>query len=190
MRNLLALRHGITETNEKRIFSGAKDVPLSDNGREALMKLSGTYPQATTFFTSGMIRAEETLSILYGNVPHIIIPELSEYRFGDFEMRSHAELYDAEPIYREWLDLGKKDIICPGGESRRMFEERIDEGLKKLLMYRWQDLAVLISHGGVLASMIRRFMPDSEGFLTPENGQGYRFFFADNGSFVRYERYP
>ncbi len=155
-----------------------------------MVRFSGTYPRAEIFFTSGMLRTEETLSILYGNVPHVVIPELSEYRFGDFEMRSHGELYEAEPVYREWLNPENRDVVCPGGESRRIFEERIDIGIQKLLAHPWRGLAVLISHGGVISNIARRVMPGNDHIPPLENGQGYRFFVANSGLIPRYESFP
>ena len=43
---LLLIRHGMTEANERRLYCGATDLPLTAAGREALLrqKARGVYP--------------------------------------------------------------------------------------------------------------------------------------------------
>lgn len=188
MRELLALRHGMTEANERRVFTGAMDIPLSDRGRESLKAKSGTYSPAERYFTSGMLRAKQTLFLLYGDVPHADIPFLSEYRFGDFEGRSHQELFETEPIYREWLEPGNVHVVCPGGESRAMFDARIAKGWRALLAYEWKERAVLISHGGVLNTIMRTFASDGKASGTPDNGCGW-LLWLDGDQIIKYEAF-
>lgn len=186
------LRHGQTETNEKRLFTGSMDIPLSARGEAALLPLHGTYPPAGAFFTSGMQRAIQTLALLYGNVPHIDIPDLAEYNFGQFEGRSHADLHENEPIYRLWLEQGALDIACPGGETRRHFNERVSRGFAALLSHAWTGRAVLISHGGVLANIMRRFAAgDGDGQPAPaQNAGGWALMLGAENQIVRFEAYP
>lgn len=184
------LRHGTTEANEQRRFTGGADVPLSENGRLALLPLAGAYPKAERFFTSGMRRAVETLAILYGEVPHTDIPDLGEYRFGAFEMRTHEELYEAEPLYRQWLAPGARDIVCPGGESRRMFAERVTQGFRKLAGYEWEGLAVLITHGGVVRTVMQEIAGCGEVHQPVRNAEGYMVWLNPGGRIARYEAYP
>ncbi len=69
---LTLLRHGITEGNRRRLYYGSTDLPLLPEGWAALeaMRARGGYPQAIRYYTSGMIRTEQTLRALYGPVPH------------------------------------------------------------------------------------------------------------------------
>lgn len=154
MRKLLLLRHGMTEANEKGVFSGAIDLPLSERGRAALAPLRGRMPPASLFFTSGMLRARQTLEILYGHVDSVTVEELAEYRFGTFEMRSHADLFEKEPVYRLWLQEDALDIACPGGETRRAFEARVRSGfflrrfiqLGRVLLCSWRMEVLFVKY--------------------------------------------
>lgn len=184
------LRHGLSVNNERRVFSGATDVPLSDGGREALRAMRDQCPQVEVFFTSGMLRARETLQILYGDVPSTTIPALAEYRFGDFEGRGHDELFEKEPVYRLWLSEDVEDVTCPGGETRGEFAERILRGWATLAAQDWQGLAVLVSHGGVIAQLMRRLARFDGNVGDIRNGCGFRVWIAPDATIPLYEAFP
>ena len=84
---LTLLRHGVTEGNLRRLYYGATDIPLLPQGRQALRraKETGVYPTAGHYYTSGLGRTEETLRLLYGDVPHEKLPGLREMDFGCWE---------------------------------------------------------------------------------------------------------
>lgn len=185
MRKLLLLRHGMTEANEKGVFSGAIDLPLSERGRAALAPLRGRMPPASLFFTSGMLRARQTLEILYGHVDSVTVEELAEYRFGTFEMRSHADLFEKEPVYRLWLQEDALDIACPGGETRRAFEARVRSGFFRVVSYSWEGLAVLVAHGGVIRQILLPFV--SLPLLS--NGEGALLTVGQKGEILAVERF-
>lgn len=190
MRSVLILRHGRTATNEQRIFTGSQDIPLSQGGREALLPLHGTYPQATAYFTSGMLRADQTLEILYGPVPRVAIPDLGEYRMGEFEGRTHDELFEASPHYRRWLAAEGEDVDCPGGESRNAFAARVRRGWQTLLAQDWQGMAVLVSHGGVIARLMGQIAPQGAPYQGTPNAQGWRVTLDDANDVAAWEAAP
>ena len=187
MREILLLRHGVTRENQRHVYTGAQDVALAPEGRAALAARRDQYPAGAMYFTSGMLRARETLEALYGDVPHVDIVELGEYRFGAFEMRGHEALLREEPLYRAWLEPGAVDVVCPGGESQRMFSERVWTGWRKLCAHRWDGLAVLVAHGGVLTNLLRR-----QGYdvTTPPNGCGWRAELDETGAIAAAEVFP
>lgn len=168
------IRHGVTGGNERGIYTGAMDIPLAPAGWAALRQSRTLYPRAGVFFTSGMLRARQTLCALYGDVQAAHIPDLGEYRFGAFEGRSHAQLYAQEPLYRAWLAEDGDGIICPGGESRQMFAARVGRGWQALASAPWDGLAVLVAHGGVLSVLLARLLPEEAPFDPPGNGCGWR----------------
>lgn len=190
MRELLVLRHGLSVANERRVFSGAEDVPLSVQGIAALRAARERYPAAQRFFTSGMLRARQTLEALYGDVASTEISQLAEYNLGAFEGRSHEDLFEAEPLYRAWLSSDAPDVACPGGESRKAFERRVLRGWGVLMDAAWEGLAVLVSHGGVLATIMRLGVPFGMGFSPPDNGSGWRLALSEHGAIERYEAFP
>ena len=63
------IRHGKTEANEKRLYCGSSDLGLSEKGRAELSQLHYDLTNVR-FLTSGMKRTNETLNILFGDVPY------------------------------------------------------------------------------------------------------------------------
>ena len=80
------IRHGITEGNQLKVYYGGVDIHLADEGREALaaQRDAHIYPEYehAEYYTSGMIRTEETLGIIFGAREHTVIDNLSEFNFG------------------------------------------------------------------------------------------------------------
>lgn len=73
------IRHGITEGNKNRLYYGFSDIPLAEEGIAELTRLaeSGIYPydEDADFYTTGLRRTEQTLSIIYGEKKHSHIGE-------------------------------------------------------------------------------------------------------------------
>lgn len=169
---LYLIRHGKTIANEQHRYCGSTDLPLSPRGREelALMRyaLSGV-----RFLTSGMLRAEQTLELLFGPVPHEIRPEFREIDFGEFEMHTYEELKD-DPKYLAWITGDNERNVPPAGENGEAMTSRVLRGLNALLE---EDRdTVLITHGGVIAAIMESLFP-GEGKnryqWQPDPGCGY-----------------
>lgn len=181
------IRHGKTMANEQRLYCGQTDLPLSDNGTAELVKLKnqGIYPKsASLYITSGLLRTQQTLRLLYGSVQSEIIPQLMEYQFGSFEMKSHDQL-DGQADYQAWIDDAVGHFACPGGESKQDFNLRADEGSKLLLSKAQQGVSVLaVLHGGVIAFIMEHLFPDKYNFYEwqPAPGRGYSLTCAPDGS--------
>lgn len=161
MRELYLLRHSLTEANEKKLYCGWSDVPLSESGRElaAQTRRKLAFPEFDRCFTSGLRRTDETLLLLTGRAPDAQIPELREMRFGAFELRGYPELrHDA--AYLKWIDgiVRGADARCPGGESQAEFNARVLRGGEILLGHDWAA-ALAVVHGGVIAALMARWFP-------------------------------
>lgn len=174
MRKVILIRHGATEANERSLYCGSTDLPLSRKGREELerLKQSSVYPSAEgmTVYTSGMRRTEETLSLLYGSPEHRAVPDFSEMDFGSFEMKGYEEL-KSDPAYIAWCSGENEKNRCPGGESG-------EETVRRVLT-QWRKLDgdfLLVCHGGTIAAIMAELFP-GEGKnryeWQPKNGRGY-----------------
>lgn len=189
---LTLIRHGITEGNAKRLFYGAADISLAQKGIDALyaMKETHCYPTATRYYTSGMLRTEQTFAILYGDTPHTAIPELHEMDFGIFEMRPESELIK-DPVFLKWGTEGDvEENICPGGESFRQMDARVAVAIAPVLAS--DEDAVCVIHGGVTDSLLEHFFPSEQYkryYRAPEPGHGYQITF-ENGKAVSYVPVP
>ena len=167
--SIYLIRHGKTEANEKRLYCGSTDLPLSDAGREELLSMRYDITPAR-FVTSGMKRTEETLRILFGTVPYSVDSRFREVDFGDFEMKSYEMLKD-DPAYQAWLTGDNEVNVPPHGESGVQMTRRVLEAFGSL-----PDGTALITHGGVIAAIMAELFP-AEGKhryqWQPQNGRGY-----------------
>jgi len=172
------IRHGKTMANEKHLYCGQTDLPLSELGATAISenKQQGIYPRAADlFFTSGFLRTEQTLNLIYDHPPREVLPQLAEYHFGHFEMKGHADL-ESRDDYRAWTIDETGHICCPGGESKDIFSQRVMTGFNLLLEYAQQVEAVLaVCHGGVITRIMDNLFPGVRNFYEwqPEPGRGY-----------------
>ena len=174
---LILIRHGKTEANEKHLYCGSTDLPLSENGKAELTerKSAVEYPSIEGFriLTSGMRRCEETLSILYGDIPYETDPAFREMNFGAFEMRSYEEMKN-DPDYIAWISGDNESNVTPGGESGNIMTARVIRSLERLIS-DGQD-TLLVTHGGVVAAIMSHLFPD-EGKnryeWQPKPGVGY-----------------
>ncbi len=163
------IRHGKTEANERHLYCGSTDLPLSPAGRAELLELHYEIKNAT-FITSGRKRTEETLQILFGDVPHSQNPAFREVDFGSFEMHSYEELKN-DPAYQIWLTGDNDSNIPPGGESGNQMKARVLTAFAQV-----EDNTVIITHGGVIAAIMEHLFR-SEGKnryeWQPKPGYGY-----------------
>lgn len=113
---LYLLRHGQTEGSLRNLYYGAANIPVLPESLEELHAAAqrGVYPKAQRYYTSGLLRTEQTLAAIYGDVPHTQLPGLREMDFGDFEMHSYEELKDW-PSYQKWIEDVEHNP-CPNGE--------------------------------------------------------------------------
>lgn len=199
------IRHGVTEGNAKRWFYGWADVALLPEGIEALQKLrdEGVHPPLgdADLYTSGMLRTEQTLQTIYGNVPHRKIDNMKEMNFGQWECRTWEELKDVPNII-DRLGNMESDDPYPDGESPLGFRRRVVCGLEELRGYhRLKELShrhsgqdavsIMVCHGGVISSCMSHLFPEStENFWQwiPDPGHGYTVYFEE-GEPVRYEKF-
>ena len=180
---LTLIRHGLTEGNLRRLYYGGADIPLAPEGEAELRRLRETaeYPRGRDYYTSGMVRTEQTFAILYGDTPHTQVPGLREMNFGAWEMKSYEDLKD-DPAFQEWCSGDVEQHRAPEGDSFQMVYDRVGEAILPILE-RGRD-AVCVVHGGVIVMLLRRWFPADLAQTyarTPEPGHGYQVVFDDDG---------
>jgi len=174
---LILIRHGKTEANEKHLYCGSTDLALSERGiaelREHRSMAKYPYLEGFRILTSGMRRCEETLTILFGDIPHDTDTAFREMDFGAFEMRSYEEMKN-DPDYIAWITGDNEAHVTPGGESGNLMTERVLEGLKRLIADGRDTL--IVTHGGVIAAVMA-YLFAAEGKnryeWQPKPGGGY-----------------
>lgn len=176
---LALIRHGKTEANEKHLYCGKSNIPLSEKGIKELNDIKNLikYPEYNKFFSSGAKRANETLEILYPKKVYYEINEFWEYDFGDFEMKSYDMLKENKE-YINWITDKDGQVSCPNGESKIKYRERIKEAFNKFIEKCYKEgigTAVLVCHGGTIGTILEIFYDCSKSFYEhqPACGRGY-----------------
>lgn len=169
---LYLIRHGKTAANQQHLYCGSTDLPLSPAGEAELRQLRYGIGNAR-FLTSGMIRTEQTLALLFGDVPHEAEPAFREMDFGAFEMRSYDQLMHNED-YLRWISGDNRRNVPLGGESGEQMEERVLAAFRRLREENRDT--VLVTHGGVIAAIMESLFPEENKNRyqwQPEPGYGY-----------------
>ena len=167
------IRHGRTSANERHLYCGSTDLPLSEAGRSALAARPPLDIKASRFITSGMRRCNETLALLFGDVAYGVVDGFREIDFGAFEMKSYEKLKD-DPDYQLWLNRDPEVTPPPGGESGAQMTRRVLAAFQSVI--RENEDTVIVTHGGVIAAIMDSLFPE-EGKnryqWQPKPGEGY-----------------
>lgn len=169
------IRHGETEANLRHLYCGSTDLPLSEQGMLKLHRQKDFPISKTRFITSGMLRTEQTLNLLFGDVPHQKDSRFREIDFGIFEMHSYEEL-KSTPTYQKWITGNNEANVCPGGESGEQMRARALTAFSELATQAPSQNIVIVTHGGVIAAIMDNLF-SSEGKSRfqwqPSPGNGY-----------------
>ena len=163
------IRHGKTKANELRLYCGSTDLPLSESGREELLRIRYDI-SGVRFLTSGMARANETMELLFPGVTYEIDPRFREVDFGVFEMHSYEQLRD-NPAYQTWLTGDNETNVPPGGESGQQMTARVQVAFAEI-----RTDTCIVTHGGVIAAIMAARFPEVGRHRyqwQPKNGCGY-----------------
>lgn len=172
---LTLLRHAQTEGSLRELYYGASDIPALEDSLEQLHRKAASYPRAKHYYTSGMLRTEQTLRAIYGEVEHTQLPGLQEMDFGDFEMRSYDDLKN-DPAFLRWEE-DSEHLPCPNGESVPQLIVRNMAAIEKVLA-TGED-SVCIIHGGVTANLMMQWFDGNRFTFYRKPGTGYTVTFSE-----------
>lgn len=175
--NLIFIRHGYTKENYEGRYLGKTDVSLCKDGVDQLSRLSkeGIYPDIHGLFSGPMTRCQETGEILYPAIKPVIIDELTEMDFGDFECKTYQEL-NGNPDYQRYIDSGGETPF-PNGESKADFIKRSQRGFERIVDIISKDNDNLtwgiICHGGNIMAILSENYGGEYFNYACKPGQGY-----------------
>lgn len=171
------IRHGMTDGNIKGQYIGRTELPVTPEGVAELIKLKENlqYPEVQKIYSSPMLRCRQTAKIIYPEREILIVPDLIEYNFGEFEGKTANEL-ELLPEYIEWTS-GKRPSP-PGGEDNTEFTKRICVAINTIVRDMMDnditDAAVFM-HGGTIMTFLAAAALPRQSLLqwTTDNGRGY-----------------
>ena len=197
-RNLILVRHGQSEWNEKNLFTGWEDPGLtkkgSDEAKNAGTLIKGLDIKFDYMFTSALIRAQLTGSIILQNIGQEDVKivkdkSLNERFYGDLQGLNKDECREkwgeeTVQIWRRSYDKGP-----PGGETLKETGERVlpyfFEEIYPLIL---KNMNVLIAaHGNSLRSLIKYLdnMSDEDIVkLEIPTGAPIHYSFDENGKVI------
>jgi len=173
MAYLALIRHGKSTYNEKGLWAGLTDVPLTKDGEEEA-KNAGEAIKDIPFavsFTSRLQRAQKTLEIIKKSINNTSLPTteseaLNERDYGDLAGKNKWEMKEelGEELFlkyrRSW------DFPPPNGEALKQVYERVIPYYKEIILpYLTQGKNVLIAaHGNSLRALVKYLenIPDDE----------------------------
>jgi 2,3-bisphosphoglycerate-dependent phosphoglycerate mutase len=163
MEKLFLVRHGQSLWNLENRFTGWKDIDITEAGIEEAKKagLALKGEKIDIAFTSALIRAQHTLSIILNeigspNIPVIKDKALNERSYGNLEGLDKAETalkYGDEQVH---IWRRSYDVIPPGGESLKDTYNRVipyfENQIRPLL--KQGENVLIVAHGNSLRALI------------------------------------
>ena len=183
-RLLVLVRHGQSEWNLKNLFTGWKDVDLTERGveeaRAAGKKLKAQGLSFDVAFTSGLKRAQNTLDLLLAemgqsNIPIHRDPALNERDYGDLVGMNKDDARKKWGEEQVLIWRRSYDVQPPGGES-------LKDTVARTLPYFIQEIlpavlrgqrTIVSAHGNSLRALVmvlEKLSP--EGILKRELATG------------------
>ncbi len=181
---LTLIRHGQTAWNRDKRLQGHLDIPLDALGRAQAQALAPVLAalQPDAIYSSDLSRAWETARLAAAKAyPVEPWPLVRERHCGHFQGHDPESAAQSDPEGWAKFVARELDYVPVGGESLRMFAERVRSALLTLLERHGGAHVVVVTHGGVI-DMTRRLLLDLP--LTPPrdvvipNAALFRFRFA------------
>jgi alpha-ribazole phosphatase len=138
-------RHGESERSVEGLTNGDPRVPcaLTATGREEARRLGIELADdpIDLCVTSEFERVRETadLALPGRDVPRLVLADLNDIRFGEFEGRPLTE-------YRAWAHAHGPEDVVPGGDSRAQTVARYARAYRTVLA-RPEETVLVVAHG-------------------------------------------
>lgn len=176
---IVLIRHGITENNLEGRFCGRADVPLNQQGMDAIKKRRETYPYPSVdwIVSSPSTRCRQTAELSFPGQPIEICQDLQEFDFGEFERRCASEMLD-RPEYLDGWRRQDPEFHFAGGETLGHVQARGTAALRRIVrlaVERDCKRIAVVSHSIWISQVLKGMlaeMPSNPTELMTPNGMG------------------
>lgn len=162
---LLLVRHGEIDANLERRWHGSTDGDLTESGRDQSRRLAtylaATRSQAAAVYTSPLLRAHNTATVIATalGVPLIVESGLAEYAIGVLENETFANLAKRHRFFEQAdADL---DWAPPGGESLAAVAARVVAAWRAIARQHPAAEIIVVSHGAAIAVELAVLLDDN-----------------------------
>ncbi|WP_299418844.1 histidine phosphatase family protein [uncultured Shimia sp.] len=154
MTELHLVRHGPTHA---KTMVGWSDLPADLSNTAQVARLADHLPSDGIVISSDLQRCVATADAIQRDrhrLPHD--PTLREIHFGDWELKSFAEIEANDPdrIRAYWETPG--DVRPPNGESWNEVTTRVDSAIDRLITAHQGAKLIVVVHFGVILTQIQR----------------------------------
>lgn len=148
-RQLWLLRHGATEWAKNGRHTGSTDLPLLPEGEDEARRLAPTLTSQTfaAVFSSPLQRARRTCELGGLGNRLMVMPELLEWNYGDYEGITTAEIRKTVPGWTVWSHG------CPNGEDADAVQKRCEITIHRALEVSEVGDVALFAHGHLLRAL-------------------------------------
>lgn len=172
------MRHLKTKGNFDKRYIGSTDEPLHNADKQ---HIELNMP-VETVFSSPLKRCVETAALLRPDVEPIIIDDLKEISFGDFENKTYEQLKNNTDYLSFIASNGKGHI--PNGENIDIFKSRCCKAFEliiKIMGEKRQASAVVVCHGGTIMAIMEHYEQSGKSFYEymVKNGRGFETKYND-----------
>jgi 2,3-bisphosphoglycerate-dependent phosphoglycerate mutase len=179
-RLLVLVRHGQSDWNLKNLFTGWRDIDLTEKGvaeaREAGRKLKAQGIKFDVAFTSALKRAQRTLDLMLAELDQTKIPVFKDQALNE---RDYGDLVglNKDDARKKWgeeqVHIWRRsyDVAPPGGESLRDTAARVlPYYIREILPRVLRGERVLVSaHGNSLRALVMVLDKHTPGSITKLN---------------------
>lgn len=174
MSKLIVVRHGQTDYNVEKRYTGSTNVVLNEKGIEQAKITAHKLKDydIDVIISSTLNRARQTAEIISKeiNIQLIEMIEFREKNAGVYEGLTRDEAKSKYPDLWEKFSTPIYDEALPGGETIREVEERVFSALEQIRKNYPSDKNVLVVTHGFISRVINKFFTD----VTEEEFFNYR----------------
>jgi probable phosphoglycerate mutase len=157
---IIAVRHGETEWNKKRLLQGHRDSLLTGLGvKQAEAAGKGLCNiRIDSFYSSDLGRAAQTAEIISSiiGIGFSTDKRLRERALGMFEGFSRDDVKSRYPDDAELYESRKNDYRIPGGESIDDLSARTVSYAEEIASSNTKKTVLFVTHGGVLECFLAK----------------------------------
>ncbi len=181
MKNVMVLvRHGQSEWNLKNLFTGWKDVDLTELGiqeaKDAGKRLKLENIKFDVAFTSKLMRAQKTLTLILKELGQETLEVIEDERLNE---RNYGDLtgLNKDDARKKWGDeqvhIWRRsfDTPPPGGESLKGTADRVLPYFNSDVLPRYKkgENVIVAAHGNSLRALIMQLEEISKEDITSLN---------------------
>ena len=146
-----------------KVFSGSTDVPLSDEGISATRQMTGLkiWDAIDCVYVTPLRRTKETAQLLFGgDMNYIVVPELAEVDFGDYEWKELTAESEKDPIFDKWVN-NPESLTFPNGENLVKHAMKSMNALNEIMRNGLYANVAIISHATTIRMIISLILTGS-----------------------------